>query len=478
MKEKNEDDGNYELLSPYNFVAVASIIIVVSLLYYVAINMDTLKTIGLEFYDWLNNQSPFLAGAIGVWVLGVATYLARGIPNKIWDFTVKQLTVELTLNNIDDVYGDFLQWYHKTGRSSHARTLIAKNKDYRHVDVEAGEFHDMEVSAGYGIHYFIYGGQVFQINRTEKDASNIKDVKESMVITTIGRSQRQFHNLLNAISPEKKYGDVTEIYKWCGDYWRKYGTQASRKFDSVILPQETRDAIVNHIQTFLDERSWYIEHGIPYRTGMILHGIPGTGKTSLARALCDKFDKPLYILSLNGISDNSLEEAFAELPRDTLVLIEDIDTYAVAATRKPSNNKTSNQGEPTVRGGSKISMYEEDDPIDNNMMLSMLTLGGLLNSIDGVVASDGRILIATTNHVNRLDAALTRKGRFNISVEIGYLKHDCIIKFFDSFYPGFKVPTDVKFRTEITPADLQASIMDNIENPEPVLNFVLERDEH
>lgn len=128
--------------------------------------------------------------------------------------------------------------------------------------------------------------------------------------------------------------------------------------------------------------------------------------------------------------------------------------------------------EPAVRGKKLVTGENEDNDGGGGLVLSMLTLGGLLNSIDGVIASDGRILIATTNHVNRLDAALTRKGRFNISVEIGYLEHDCIIRFFESFYAGFKLPKNIKFKSNVTPADLQACIMDNTDAPEVVLDFI------
>lgn len=444
---KEHDDGSYEIFSYYNFVAVISAISILWASYYVFANIDLIKMIGIGFYGWLNNQSPFLAGAIGVWILGVSTFLIRGVPQKIMQFAIKQFTVELTLNNVDDVYDHFLRWYHSTGRSARARTLVAKNKNYKWVDVADGEFHDMDISAGYGVHYFIYGGKVFQLTRNEKDAAQTKDIKESMTITTVGRSQDQFHALLAAITPSNAYEESTKIHKWCGDYWNKRGSQASRKFDSVILPKATKNNIVDHIGTFLGEREWYMKHGIPYRTGMILHGIPGTGKTSLVRALCDKFEKPLYILSLNGITDTTLEDAFDELPHDSLVLIEDIDTYTV----------TSDRGTDGGTGGSSV--------------LEMLTLGGLLNAIDGVIASDGRILIATTNHIEKLDDALVRKGRFDLSVEIGHLTHECVMEFFSSFYPDFVVPADSEFRGDIVPAELQALILGNMENPDAVLDY-------
>jgi len=449
MKEK--DDGTYKVLSYYNLVAVVSVLLVVFTSYYIFTNIAFIKNNGIGFYGWLNNQSPFLAGAIGVWILGVATFIIRGVPEKILQFTIKQSTIELTLNNVDEVYDNFLRWYHNSGRSSRARTLVAKNRDYKWKDAEVGEFHDMDISAGYGKHYFIYGGRVFQLYRNEKDASQTKEIKESITITTIGRSQDQFHELLRAITPANVYQEATHIYKWSGEYWNRVGTQAARNFDSVILPDNTKNIIVNHITTFLNERDWYMEHGIPYRTGIILHGIPGTGKTSLVRALCDKFEKPLYILNLHGLSDSTLENAFDELPCDSLVLIEDIDTYTVTASRSP------------------------DDP--SGEALALLTLGGLLNAIDGVIASDGRILIATTNHLDALDTALTRKGRFNLPIEIGHLTHDCVLEFFNSFYPGFEPPHKIRFRNDIVPAELQALILDNITTPDNVLKYCTDEKE-
>lgn len=51
-----------------------------------------------------------------------------------------------------------------------------------------------------------------------------------------------------------------------------------------------------------------------------------------------------------------------------------------------------------------------------------VTLSGLLNFIDGLWSScgDERIVICTTNHKERLDAALLRPGRMDLHIHMSY----------------------------------------------------------
>jgi len=445
----------YDWFSSYNLILVAGIIFLVTGTV-VGINLyDDVLFAGSKFFSWLNSQNQMVAGAFSLWALGVGSYLLRSVPEKVWGVIKKQITVTLTMNNIDDVYDNFLNWYEDTGRSKSARTLVAKNEwndsDYYGNGV-GDEKSVLRVSAGYGTHYFTYGGKFFQFTRTEKDATQTKEVKETLFLKTFGRTQNQFHQLLEEITPEKDSEGITDIYRWhVNGRWNKLGSQMSRRYDSVILPAVQKETIVTHIQTFMDKRDWYIENGIPYRTGVILHGIPGTGKTSLIKALCDKFEKDLYVISLNSLTDSTFEEALTSLPRNALALIEDIDTYSVAKSRAAKNEESKGSHELSVDMG-------------------VLTLSGILNGIDGIMSSDGRIIIATTNHLEKLDPALVRKGRFNLTVELGHLTQDCVVTFLNRFYSDVDL-AGMKFRKDIVPADMQAQIMDHIDDPQAVIKW-------
>ena len=435
----------YNIVSIYNVMIIFFVVSLLFITNYTYNNMENIQAQLSTIYTWLNGQNPMIAGAISLWFLGIATFFARNVPQILWTWVIKQTTVTLTINNIDDVYEHFLDWYHASGKSKSSRTLLAKNGKWN----EKNDGYNTTISAGYGTHYFIFGGKIFSLERNVKETNMGKEVKETLTLKTIGRNQIQFHDLLIKIAPKKSSKNMTKILKWHNSdrFWKNYGYQQSRSIESIILPHTTKEKITNHIDDFLNSGEWYSTHGIPYRTGLIFHGQPGTGKTSLVNALCDHFNKSLHIISLSGMSDGGLEEALMILPENALVLMEDIDTYSVVSSRAHKDNSY----------GEELSE------------MFGLTLSGVLNAIDGIMSSNGRILIATTNYIEKLDSALIRKGRFNLSVEIEPLDDEGFVDFFARFYPDFIIDDNVEFTKGMTQATLQSIIMDNIDNPVEVL---------
>ena len=67
--------------------------------------------------------------------------------------------------------------------------------------------------------------------------------------------------------------------------------------------------------------------------------------------------------------------------------------------------------------------------------IARLTFSGLLNAIDGVTSTEGRIVFMTTNYVDRLDPALIRPGRVDLMQYIGYSTQAQCDAMFRRFYP-------------------------------------------
>jgi chaperone BCS1 len=162
---------------------------------------------------------------------------------------------------------------------------------------------------------------------------------------------------------------------------------------------------VRDAELFFGRREWYASRGVPWRRGYLLHGPPGTGKTSLVRALATHFALRLYVLNLTDeeTTDRGIGSAFSEVNLRSIVLLEDVD--ALLDGRK-------------VRDGLKW------------------TFAGLINAIDGALSGEGRLLIVTSNRPGVLDQAFLRPGRVDRRYLLGYACAEQAAELFLRFFPG------------------------------------------
>jgi len=88
---------------------------------------------------------------------------------------------------------------------------------------------------------------------------------------------------------------------------------------------------------------------------------------------------------------------------------------------------------------------------------SRLTMSGVLNALDGVAAQEGRLVFMTTNHVERLDAALIRPGRCDVKVEIGLISKQQGYELFKKFFPQSPHDLASRFRDSLPSGRLSVS---------------------
>ena len=388
-------------------------------------------------------SNPVMGGVVGVWAAGTLSVMIRYLPNAIRTIIIKQFTVSVVIHNSDNLFDEFATWYEKEGYAKRARTMRATSGKRK-----------ADISLGYGIHYFWVGWRLFKVTRSQEPANNTIQVKETVTISTIGRKQIAIREMLNKCIPQEDRS-FTNIYTYEDNWWRCSYIQPSRSMDTIFMPKESKTALIRSVNEFLGSKDFYKKHAIPYRMGLAFHGVPGTGKTSMVKALCHHLGRNLYVISLVKLDDNGLVRALNSVSDNAVVLIEDIDTYDHCASRA---TPASAPGKPA---GDSLSKVMES--------LSGLTLSGILNAIDGVVSINDRILIMTTNHFDHLDPALKRKGRIDFDLKFDYLDDETFRAMMAKIYPDFTIPLEFKIAANIAPVDMQSIILEFKDDPESVL---------
>ncbi|KAF8638406.1 hypothetical protein AX17_002231 [Amanita inopinata Kibby_2008] len=286
-------------------------------------------------------------------------------------------------------------------------------------------------------HTIYYRGHWLRITRTKRYPDDIHGA--SVKISVVARSNDILKKLVLEAKREYEKDAEHRVHIFLADTtyacWRWNGARQKRPMSSIVLQPGVKDMLIADCKDFLASESWYAERGIPFRRGYLLHGVPGSGKTSLIHSLAGELGLDIYVLSLSakGMSDNSLATLMGLVPSRCIVLLEDLD----AAFTRSVNRDSNSTGAPTASTTKESNSSESDG--------STLSLSGLLNSLDGVAAAEGRLLFATTNHIERLDPALSRPGRMDVWVNFTHAtkwQAEGIFKCFFPYQPSVSPPSE------------------------------------
>jgi DNA polymerase III delta prime subunit len=180
--------------------------------------------------------------------------------------------------------------------------------------------------------------------------------------------------------------------RW-GD-WRKRAEIQPRSRNSVVLKDGQMDRILDYLNTFLSNREAFRKADIPFRTGILLHGDPGSGKSSTALAIANELKMNVYLISLSSLlNDEALNDCFQAIPPNSIIILEDIDIASAVKER------------------------DDDDS-------QGVTMSGMLNVLDGFQSPPGVITIMTTNRLDVLDPAIRRPGRVDLLEELNCLDNN------------------------------------------------------
>ncbi|KAG4911590.1 hypothetical protein AAZX31_19G017300 [Glycine max] len=249
-----------------------------------------------------------------------------------------------------------------------------------------------------------------------------------------------------------------KLYTNSGAYWSHVVFEHPATFQTLAMDPKEKEMIIDDLITFSKAGEFYARIGRAWKRGYLLYGPPGTGKSTMIAAMANFLGYDLYDLELTAVKDNTeLRKLLIETSSKSIIVIEDIDcSLDLTGQRRKKKEEVEEKDQRQKQQG----MQERE------VKSSQVTLSGLLNFIDGLWSACGgeRLIVFTTNYVEKLDPALVRKGRMDKHIELSYCGYEAFKLLARNYlniesHNLFGRICELLKETKITPAEVAEHLM-------------------
>lgn len=180
--------------------------------------------------------------------------------------------------------------------------------------------------------------------------------------------------------------------------------EQNKDIETLYLRENDKTKLLTSLFQFRDKKDVLVNLGLPIKLNILLYGEPGTGKSTTIQAVGTYLQKDIYYVDLGAVKTNQeLQMLFEYVNKNangSIVVCEDIDAMTDIVLKRENKPKE----------------FKPHDLIKNQD--SPISLEFLLNILQGTLTMDDSIFIVTTNHIDYLDPAFYRDGRFDVKIEL------------------------------------------------------------
>ncbi|AUF82437.1 AAA family ATPase [Tetraselmis virus 1] len=187
--------------------------------------------------------------------------------------------------------------------------------------------------------------------------------------------------------------NCNKTYLYDSGYWELLGESPLKNPECIFFTEES-SKLVQDIIDFMTSstvKEKYNRFGVAHKMNVLLHGPPGTGKTSLIEFVASKLKSDIHVINFsNKLRDDDLTIAMKKVNTNhPIIVMEDIDV-----------------------------LFRERKSMDSGR--NSVSLSAILNTLDGISRPEGSVVFLTTNEVSSIDSAVLRSRRVDKVLKLDY----------------------------------------------------------
>lgn len=288
-----------------------------------------------------------------------------------------------------------------------------------------GQEYKVVTTIGYGNYFIKIDTMTFaKISKVRVEKGSGFEPDDRITITVIGLKRNNVFKKIKTSMLSVSYENKIKYY--ASRDANEYCLINKKSFNNIF--NKEKQNIIDFIDHWKNQKDIYNKHEIVYKTGILLYGEPGTGKSTICKAIAGYLDYNIHAIDIQEFIDKpqELKERIRRITEKSIVLFEDID--CIIADRNDEN----------------ISDKKK------------FIIGTVLNILDGINSPDNVLFLATTNHIEKIDSAIIRNGRFDLIVEISKIDRDSAEEMKESFNSDLDLDM---YNFPINPSFLQNEIL-------------------